>query len=117
MSLLNALKNRFDTTEDTTANIPPSDIYAILKNERRRRIIDYLADTDGDESSASDIADHLATMGDERKTAYVSVSQQHLSRMEKSGLIEYNERSKEIRVREELAVVAEVHQVVEEKLD
>jgi predicted transcriptional regulator len=119
MQLLDRLKSRIDTKNDRSASatIPPSDCYSLLSNERRRLIIEHLATMDGDSTDAASISDHLAELGDDRTNSYVSCIQQHLPRLAQSGVIAYDERSKEVTVNLELKAVHDAHQAVEDALD
>lgn len=118
MQLLDRLRDRIDTPSNrpATATIPPSDCYSLFANERRRLIIEFLATIDTTETDAATIADHLAELGDDRNSAYISCIQQHLPRMAKSGVIEFSE-SKDVTVCPELQAVWEAHQAVEKTLE
>ncbi|MDJ1431158.1 hypothetical protein [Halostagnicola sp. A-GB9-2] len=117
MQLLNTLRNGINTKSNRpTKTISPSDAYSLLQNERRRLIIEFLATMGGTETDAATIADHLAELGDDRNSSYISCIQQHLPRMAKSGVIEFTE-SKEVTVCPELQAVWEAHQVVEKSLE
>jgi hypothetical protein len=120
MQLLDALREQFDTTdaESGSSNLPPTTVYELLNNERRRRIIEYLVQFDvGEEVSCSDVADHLSTLGDDRTASYVSVTQQHAGRLDACGACAYDDREKTLRVRSELHDVYEAHRAVEQTLD
>lgn len=92
---------RADTTERTTEESPSLDlVFGILKNGRRRRVIKYLRDTDG-EVTLSDLAEHIAAIendttpaqltSSQRKRVYVGLYQCHLPKMDDAGVIEYNQ--------------------------
>lgn len=120
MRLLERLKDTVsqqNSTNSTTAHVPPSDVYALLSNERRRLLIEYLGTMEGSSTDAGEISDHLATLGDDRTSAYVSCTQQHLPRLFQSGAIEYSQQSKEVKPRPELFAIYEAHQAVENILD
>jgi|AntRauMinimDraft_3_1070383.scaffolds.fasta_scaffold00128_27 hypothetical protein len=118
MQLLNALRDRIDpqSGRSGSATIPPSDCYSLLSNERRRLIIEFLATMDGSSTDAAAVADHLSELGDDRNSAYISCIQQHLPRMAKSGVVEFNE-AKDVTVLPELQAVWEAHQAVENALE
>jgi hypothetical protein len=118
MSLLNRLREAVSTPEEPSRSptVPPSEAYSLLQNERRRRIIEFLATMDGTKTNASTVADHLAELGDDRTACYVSCIQQHLPRLSQSGVIEFTE-SKEVTVRPELQAVHDAHKAVETALD
>ncbi|WP_178915584.1 hypothetical protein [Natronomonas gomsonensis] len=120
MQLLNAIREQFDTTdaESDSPNLPPTVVYELLNNERRRRIIEYLVQYDvGEEVACSDVADHLSTLGDDRTCAYVSLTQQHAGRLDACGACAYNDREKTLRVRSEIHAVYAAHEAVEQTLD
>jgi len=117
MRLLERLKDAVSTpeTQRTSTTIPPSEVYSLLQNERRRHIIRYLAEIESDEVAVSDIADHLAELGDDRTNCYVSCIQQHCPRMSPS-VVEFNEQAKTVRILPELYAVADAMKAVEETL-
>lgn len=120
MQLLDRLRDRIDTKSDRSksATIPPSDCYSLLSNERRRLIIAHLADFDiGEEIECGALADHLATLGDDRQAAYISIIQHQCMCLEKHGIVEYDDRKKTLTPRQELQTVHDAHQAVENVLD
>jgi len=120
MRLLERLKDTVsqqNTTTSTTTYVPPSDIYDLLSNERRRLIIEYLGTMEGKSTNAAEISDHLESLGDDRTSAYISCTQQHLPRLFQSGVIEYSQQSKEVKLRPELFTIYHAHQAVESILD
>lgn len=118
MRLLDSLRDAVSTPEEPSRSptVPPSEAYSLLQNERRRRIIEFLATMDGTETDASSIADHIAELGDDRTACYVSCIQQHLPRLSQSGVIEFTEQ-KEVTVNPELQAVHDAHKAVETALD
>jgi len=117
MSLLDRIRDTVSQQPEPPDNtIPPSDAYSLLANERRRLIIEFIATMEGSSTSAAEIADHLAELGDDRTNCYVSAIQQHLPRMSQSGVIEFTE-SKEVTVNPELQAVHDAHKAVESALD
>jgi len=83
MRLLKRLKNLYRTnTSESTAQIPPEEVYNILSSARRRHVIDYLAHTD-QEVSRRELSQYLAEIeGSDRQTCSISLYQQHLPRLE-----------------------------------
>jgi len=75
-------------------------IFGILKNGRRRRVIQYLRDAE-EEVTLSDLAEHIAAMendttpaqltSSERKRVYVGLYQCHLPKMDDAGVVDYNQ--------------------------
>jgi hypothetical protein len=75
-------------------------IFQILKNSRRRLVLQYLRDNGGT-STLSDVAEHIAAIenginpeqlnSDQRKRVYVGLYQCHLPKMDEAGVIDYNQ--------------------------
>ena len=75
-------------------------IFGILKNGRRRRVLKYLRDADG-EVTLSDLAEHIAAIendttpkqltSSQRKRVYVGLYQCHLPKMDDAGVVDYNQ--------------------------
>ncbi len=88
-----------DTTPDPPQSVPLDVVFGILKNERRRLVLQYMAETD-DQTSLSDLAEHIASIendkaaheldSQERKRVYVGLYQCHLPRMHDSGAIDFD---------------------------
>lgn len=100
---------------DSTA-LPPGDAYTMLSNDRRRQIIEYLAQIDSRNITVRDIASYLSDKGDDRSAAYISCIQVQCPKMHEFGLIEYDERSKVVRVNSELLALYEAQQSFEAAL-
>ncbi len=100
--------NRTDTesasntaeTETPTAEPLSLDlVFEVLKNERRRRVLKYLAENPGT-ASLSDLAEHIAAIendkpetalsSQERKRVYVGLYQCHLPKMDDTDVIEFD---------------------------
>ncbi|QSG05420.1 DUF7344 domain-containing protein [Halapricum desulfuricans] len=94
--------------EDETALEDPAEpapdlsidvIFEVLKNERRRRVIEYLQANDGP-AELGTVAEHIAALEndkeesaisyDERKRVYVGLYQCHLPKMDDMGVIDFN---------------------------
>jgi DNA-binding transcriptional ArsR family regulator len=97
-----------EAVQDTNSTEPVADeepvpldlIFGILKNGRRRRVIQYLMETE-QEVTLSDLAEHIAAIendttperltSSQRKRVYVGLYQCHLPKMDDAGVIEYNQ--------------------------
>jgi DNA-binding transcriptional ArsR family regulator len=90
-----------ESADAQTESVPSLDlIFGILKNGRRRRVLKYLRDVDG-EVTLSDLAEHIAAIendtteaqltSSERKRVYVGLYQCHLPKMDDAGAIDYNQ--------------------------
>jgi hypothetical protein len=83
---------------ETTDQLDRNQIFDVLKNQRRRYVIRYLSERDG-QVELRDMAVAMAEWenGNEyishkdRKRAYVSLYQTHLPKMSEYGVIEYNQ--------------------------
>jgi hypothetical protein len=86
-------------TEDPPQSVPLDVVFGILKNQRRRLVLEYLADS-AEGTSLSDLAEHIAAIendkpaaelgSQERKRVYVGLYQCHLPRMHDSGAIDFD---------------------------
>ena len=94
------------TREDTSepderppVSIPLDQVFAILKNQRRRYVLQFLYEADG-KVSLSDVAEQIAAWenskdikqitSSERKRVYVGLYQCHLPKMDDAGAIEFD---------------------------
>lgn len=105
---------------DLELNHSRNDLHTILKEERRRLVIRHLvADEDG-ESTTSDLADYVSMVqtgadsmrevsGDERKPVYVGLYQCHLPKLDKWGIIDYDQARGTVRA---LPPAYNLHEVI-----
>lgn len=85
------------TTDDT---IQPEQIFEILSNERRRLVLKYLRQHNGEQVNFRDLVDQIAawendtTQGklntDDRKCVYTALRQTHLPKLDQFDVIEYD---------------------------
>jgi DNA-binding transcriptional ArsR family regulator len=78
--------------------VPLDRIFHILRNQRRRRILDYLASNPT--TTRSDLAEHVAALENDvsiadltatqRKRVYVSFHQSHLPALDEAGALAYD---------------------------
>ena len=78
------------------------DVFEILKNRRRRRVIQFLKETDDGVATLDDLAEHIAAKendidisqisSSQRKRVYIGLYQCHLPKMDKFGVINYRKR-------------------------
>ncbi|AHZ22847.1 hypothetical protein C439_10520 [Haloferax mediterranei ATCC 33500] len=112
MELLNRLRDHLEQEREETASTPIStdDAYAVLANERRRRIIEYLVTNDtGDPIEVRAIVAHLVELGEDRNAAYASALQSHCPKLAESQLVEYDGRSKAVLVLPSLHRLYDAH--------
>jgi hypothetical protein len=79
--------------------LSPDLAFDLLKNERRRRVLHYLADADG-QVTLGDLAEHIAALENdttvqaltstERKRVYVGLYQVHLPKMDDAGVVTFD---------------------------
>jgi hypothetical protein len=100
---------RDDHSTDSSFEHPPSDhnttlpkdgIFGLLSAKRRRRVLLYL-DENGDETTLSDLADHIAAIendveirllnSQQRKRVYVALYQCHLPKMDDADVIDFDQ--------------------------
>lgn len=93
-----------DTVPDEPRqSLEKSEIHDILRNDRRRRIIQYLRETDHI-VTVNDLSERIASIesGESpaprnvRKSVYVSLHQTHLPKLDEWDVIEYDDQSKEV---------------------
>jgi len=92
------------TTDDETASSAADPlsldlVFEVLKNERRRRVLEYLREQPGT-VSLSDVAEHIAAIendkpekalsSQERKRVYVGLYQCHLPKMDDTDVIDFD---------------------------
>ncbi len=88
-----------DSDEPPSASIPLDQVFAILKNQRRRYVLQFLYEADG-KVSLSDVAEQIAAWenskdikqitSSERKRVYVGLYQCHLPKMDGADVVSFN---------------------------
>ena len=87
---------------DTQPELTRDDMFHVLQCRRRRLVLKYLQEYDGDSPARmSDIAEHIAAVehdttvdalqSQERQRVYIALYQSHLVKMDKVGVISYNQ--------------------------
>ena len=81
------------------AELTKDELFDLLKNSRRRTVINYLQDNDGS-ANLSEVAEHIAARENDisvqelssaqRKRVYIGLYQCHLPKMDDSGVVEYD---------------------------
>lgn len=96
-----------------------ADIHDVLRNDRRRRVIERLRSTDDGSESVRELSERIAAAesGESppprniRQSVYVSLHQTHLPKLDDLGIVSYDSDSKQVRLAEcadEVAVYMEV---------
>ncbi len=107
------------TEPETKRELDESQIHNVLRNERRRETIRYLRQA-GDSLAVDDLAEHIATLEtgetppprNVRKSVYVSLHQTHLPKLDDLGIVEYDQRSKELLLKDRAREVEVYMEVV-----
>jgi hypothetical protein len=83
--------------------------FELLKNRRRRKVLEYLR-TNGGESTLSDLAEHIAAIendvevdqlsSDQRKRVYIGLYQSHLPKLDGVGVVDYDKNRGTVVLRE-----------------
>ncbi|NIC01029.1 hypothetical protein [Halobacterium sp. R2-5] len=113
MSLLSTLREAVTQNQDTKPEpeIDPGIAYEVLRNQRRRWILQFVADEDDEVVPVRDIADHLSTEhGQDRTAANVSILQSHLPMMADVRVLAYNQQRKTVSLTTRGHRVLELHQ-------
>ncbi|MFC7137857.1 hypothetical protein ACFQRB_18260 [Halobaculum litoreum] len=91
--------------EETTAEAEPRQLpldvtFEILKNQRRRHVLDRLREVDG-ETTIGELAEHIAAIendcdvqalgAQQRKRVYIGLYQCHLPKMDDAGVVAFNQ--------------------------
>jgi len=89
-------------------------IFEVLKNRRRRDVLEYLQSTDG-EARLAELAERIAAWENDievaalnstqRKRVYVALYQTHLPKMDDAGVIEFDGDRKTVEVGENLGQI------------
>ncbi len=89
-------------------------IFELLKNRRRRDVLEYLMSVDRT-ATLSELAEHIAAWendidvealdSSQRKRVYVALYQTHLPKMDKAGIVDYDQDRGKITLSENAAVL------------
>ncbi len=85
--------------DDASEALPLDVVFEIIRNERRRLVLEFLEDVD-EQTTLSDLAEHIAAIendttvealsAQQRKRVYVGLYQCHLPKMADSGVVEFD---------------------------
>ncbi len=79
------------------------DLFEVLADSHRRRVLAYLADTDDDVAAFSELIEHVAddSAGEstDNERLAVSLHHTHLPKLADAGVVEYDPRSEVVRYR------------------
>lgn len=96
------------TMSGPTVDLSPVEIHDVLSNERRKMVIDLLR-SERTEISARDLSEYIAEREtgesppprNKRQSAYVSLHQTHLPKLDELGIIEYDQSEKTVALDDE----------------
>lgn len=101
------------TGDDLTANAA----FEILGNARRRRILYYLAETEG-EAPLSELAANIAAdeqdvprsevTNSQRRLVFIPLYQMHIPRLEEAGIVQYDSETGTVRLTNEDALIEQI---------
>jgi hypothetical protein len=89
--------------ENHESALAESEIHDVLRNDRRRLVLEQLAEG-SQEETVSDLAEYIASVesGEDppprnvRQSVYVSLHQTHLPKLDELGIVEYDASSKTV---------------------
>lgn len=95
---------------DTEADLEIGEVFEILKNERRRMVIEYLKNQDDRSATLDVVAEHIAAIendvdvsqisSSQRKRVYIGLYQCHLPKMDEYGVVDYEKNRGTIELQE-----------------
>lgn len=90
-----------ETERDESTGITKDDLFHVLQNERRRRVLKYLLSNGSGPFEMRTIAEHVAAeehdttvqalTSDERQRVYIALYQSHLPKLDEKGFIDYQQ--------------------------
>jgi hypothetical protein len=91
-----------DVDDAVETDLSKDDLFHILQNQRRRRVLQYLADNDDEpQLDMRDVAEQVAAWehdttvqqltSDERQRVYIALYQSHLPKLDEKAIIDYNQ--------------------------
>lgn len=90
-----------DNSREENEELDIGKIFEILKNQRRRRVIEFLDEQEDKTTTLSAVAEHIAAeendtdvsqiTSSQRKRVYIGLYQCHLPKMDQYGIIDYQQ--------------------------
>lgn len=95
------------------SSLTEGEIHDILRNDRRRAVIEFLFEHDR-QATIRELSEHIAALesGEEppprniRQSVYVSLHQTHLPKLEGLGVVDYDTDSKDVELLDQAELVA-----------
>jgi len=105
---------------EAPAEMEPSDIHDILRNDRRRLTIKTLQERQDREMELRELSEAIAALetgedpppSDKRQSVYVSLHQTHLPKLEEFGVVSYDSDDKTVRLEDRVREVEVYMEVV-----
>jgi hypothetical protein len=95
------LDDLIDDRRHGGGDLPLDDVFDLLRNQRRRGVLQYLRDSTDGTATLDELAEHIAAKendveieqltSSQRKRVYIGLYQCHLPKMDELGVIEYNQ--------------------------
>ncbi|MFB6091292.1 MAG: hypothetical protein ABEJ97_09565 [Halobellus sp.] len=106
-------------TEPTNDGLAASEIHDVLRNDRRRLVLERLRTSDGSET-VSDLSEHIGEIesGESppprnvRQSVYVSLHQTHLPKLDDLGIVDYDPDAKTVALADNASDVGVYMEVV-----
>lgn len=95
-----------------SSTLAEGEVHDILRNDRRRAVIDFLSEGDGN-ATIRELSEHIAALesGEDppprnvRQSVYVSLHQTHLPKLEGLGVVDYDTDSKDVELQDQATCV------------
>lgn len=114
MQLIYRLKRCVGPSEE--GNIDVEDLIDILHSRRRRRVINHMSQAN-EPVSVQDVSRVLSDReGSDRQTVYISLYQNHIPKLDRYDVIDYDDEAAELSRGENMAVVADVLSCIESRV-
>ncbi|MFB6302121.1 MAG: hypothetical protein ABEH78_04600 [Haloferacaceae archaeon] len=106
-------------TTDGEGELEPSEIHDVLRNDRRRLVLEQLRDS-GESETVRDLSEYIAGIeaGESpppknvRQSVYVSLHQTHLPKLDRLEIVSYDAEEKEVRLDDRAAEVTVYMEIV-----
>ncbi len=93
--------SRSTESDERSSELSKDELFHLLQNQRRRQVLEFLQDTDG-EINMRDVAEQVAAWendttidaldSNERQRVYIALYQSHLPKLDDAGVLTYNQQ-------------------------
>lgn len=95
---------RVPSPNSSPESLSETDIHHVLRNRRRRLVLDFLRESSNETLSARELSERIAAIESNdspaprnvRQSVYVSLHQTHLPKLDSLGIVEYDEPAKTV---------------------